>query len=108
MKLVISTAPEADAGRIGEALLAERLVACVNFVGGVKSRYWWKGALEQADETIMLMKTTPQLAQRAIERLVELHPYEVPEAVTLDIAGGHRPYLEWIAESTLPAPRGPS
>lgn len=100
MKLLISTAPEGEAGRIAEALLTERLVACVNFVRGVKSRYWWKGALEDADETVMLMKTSDALAPRAVARLVEVHPYDVPEAVTVDLAGGHAPYLDWIAEVT--------
>ena len=96
MKLVMSTAPEKDAERIASGLLGERLVACVNLVRGVRSRYWWKGALEEAEETILLMKTADHLVERAIEKLVELHPYEVPEAVVLDVAGGLRPYLDWV------------
>ena len=100
MKLIMSTAPEGEAGRIAEALLSERLVACVNFIKGVTSRYWWKGALEEAAETVMLMKTTPRLAERAVARLVELHSYDVPEAVVIDIEGGNAAYLEWIGEVT--------
>jgi len=100
MKLVMSTAPEGEAQGIAEALLSERLVACVNFIAGVKSRYWWKGALEEAAETFMLMKTTPELADRAAARLVELHSYDVPEAVVVDIEGGNPAYLKWIADVT--------
>jgi periplasmic divalent cation tolerance protein len=100
MKLLVSTAPEADAERIAEALLGERLVACVQHVRGLKSRYWWKGALEDADEVLMLMKTRDDLAERAVARLAELHPYEVPEAVLVESCGGHRPYLDWVEEVT--------
>ena len=100
MKILLTTAPAADADRIAGALLEERLVACANFVTGVRSRYWWKGALEEADETLVVMKTTDELAARAIERLRAVHPYEVPEAVLVDIAGGWPPYLSWIGEVT--------
>ena len=100
MKLIMSTSPEGEAKRIGDALLAERLVACVSCIPGVTSRYWWKGAVEDAAETVMLMKTTPELADAAVARLVELHSYEVPEAVVVDIEGGHAAYLSWIAEVT--------
>ena len=72
----------------------------MNCIPGVKSRYWWKGAVEEAAETVMLMKTTPELAGAAVARLVELHSYEVPEAVVVEIEGGHAAYLEWIADVT--------
>jgi len=103
MKLLLSTSPDRDAERIARALLDEKLIACANLVAGVRSLYWWKGAVERSDETILVMKTTDELAGRAVERLKELHPYEVPEAVLLDITGGWPPYLAWIAESTAGA-----
>jgi periplasmic divalent cation tolerance protein len=98
MKLIIATAPEADARAIGEALLETRLVACVNAIPGVKSRYWWKGKIEEAVEVMLFMKTTDELADAAVTKLVEVHPYEVPEAIVIDIEGGHKPYLDWVAE----------
>ena len=100
MKLIVSTAPEEEADRIASGLLEARLVACVNLVRGVRSRYWWKGALEEAGETILVMKTADGLVDRAIEKLVELHPYDVPEAVVFDAVGGWRPYLDWVEEVT--------
>lgn len=99
MKLIISTSPQAEAVRLARALLDEKLIACANLIGSVKSLYWWKGKQEEAEETLMLMKTTDALASRVIDRLKELHPYEVPEIVLVDIAGGWPPYLRWIEES---------
>ena len=99
-KLIMTTVPEANVREIAEALLGERLVACVNALPGVESRYWWKGEIEEADEVVLLMKTTGDLADAAVARLVEVHPYEVPEAIVLDVKGGHGPYLDWVAEVT--------
>ena len=100
MKLIVSTAPEEEADRIASGLLEARLVACVNLVRGVRSRYWWKGELEEAGETILVMKTTDGLVDRAIGKLVELHPYDVPEAVVLEAVGGWQPYIDWVEEVT--------
>jgi periplasmic divalent cation tolerance protein len=100
MKLLVTTAPEGKAGEIARALVSEKLVACANIIRGVSSIYWWKGAVEEASESLILMKTTPELAHAALRRLAELHPYEVPEGVVLDIEGGLPPYLRWIADST--------
>ena len=100
MKLILATAPEASAREICGALLRDRLVACVSVIGGVKSRYWWKGEIEESDEVVLLMKTTDELADAAVAKLVEVHPYDVPEAIIIDIEGGHRPYLDWVAEVT--------
>ncbi len=99
MKLIVSTSPPEEADRIAKALVREKLVACVNVVPGVKSHYWWKGRIESARECVLLMKTTPALVERALARLVELHPYEVPEGVVLEITGGLPDYLAWIEES---------
>ena len=104
----MATAPAADVGRIAEALLADRLVACVNALPGVKSRYWWKGKLEEADEVMLFMKTTGELAGAAVAKLVEVHPYEVPEAIVVEVQSGHAPYLDWVAEMTAGAAAGPA
>ena len=99
-KLIISTAPEANVREIGDALLGAGLVACVNAIPGVKSRYWWKGELEEAVEVMLFMKTTDELAGAAVAKLAEVHPYEVPEAIVIDVEGGHGPYLDWVAKVT--------
>jgi periplasmic divalent cation tolerance protein len=100
MKLLFTTAPAQEADKIANALLEERLVACANFVKGVHSRYWWKGALEDSEETLILMKTTDELADLAVARIAALHSYDVPEAVVVDIESGWHAYMHWIGEVT--------
>jgi len=94
---VLSTAPDAaTAAQIAEALVGERLAACVNVVEGVSSIYRWKGAVQRDREVLMVVKTTSDAVERLRSRLVELHPYEVPEVLALTVADGHLPYLEWV------------
>jgi periplasmic divalent cation tolerance protein len=101
LRLVISTAPAEKADGIADRLVMERLVACASLLPGIRSVYWWKGGVERSGETLMLMKTTEELVERAIARLVELHPYDVPEAVAVELSEGHHPYLAWIDEVTF-------
>lgn len=86
-----------EAERIASALVEERLAACVNIIGGVRSVYRWKDAVESADEVLMLVKTQQAQVERLRARIHELHSYEVPEFLVLEIAGGSAAYLEWIA-----------
>jgi len=98
--VVLVTVPNAEtADKLGEALVGERLAACVNVVGGVRSTYRWKGAVERDDELLCLCKTTRAGFERLRARVVELHPYELPEVIALPIAAGHAPYLDWITAS---------
>jgi periplasmic divalent cation tolerance protein len=94
---VLSTAPSVDvAERIAHALVEERLAACVNVLEGVTSIYRWKGEVEKEREVLMVLKTTAESVEDLCLRLVELHPYEVPELLALDVATGHVPYLDWV------------
>lgn len=68
MKLILSTCPEKEAERLSEKLLEERLVACVNIINGLVSKYWWKGRIETDKESLLLMKTKPSLVEKVIER----------------------------------------
>jgi periplasmic divalent cation tolerance protein len=98
--IVLVTVPNAEtADKLGEALVGERLAACVNVVGGVRSIYRWKGAVEKDTELLCICKTTRAGLERLRARVVELHPYEVPEVVALPIEAGHAPYLDWIKAS---------
>ena len=98
--VVLVTVPNAEtAETLGEALVGERLAACVNVVGGVRSIYRWKGAVERDEELLCVCKTTRAGFERLRARVVELHPYELPEVVALPIELGHAPYLEWIKAS---------
>lgn len=97
-RLVISTAPPDVAPGLARALVEEGLAACVNVVPGVRSVYAWKGAVCDDGESLLLIKTTAARAGRLAERLRELHPYEVPEAISLEIRGdeGNPAYLAWL------------
>lgn len=97
------TCPEAStAERIARALVDERLAACVNIVPGLRSVYRWQGRVEAADEVLLLIKTTPDRCQQLQERLRELHPYELPELIAVEVAAGLPDYLRWVADQTRP------
>lgn len=97
--VILVTAPDADAGaQIGRALVAERMVACVNLVPRVRSIYRWEGRVEEEDEVLLLIKTRADRLDAVRERVVALHPYDVPEVLALPVAGGSAAYLEWVRE----------
>ena len=98
--LVLSNAPdEAVATRIADALVSEGLAACVNIGGPVQSVYRWQGVVEKATEIPLTIKTTAAKQANLIERLIALHPYDVPEAIVVPIIGGYAPYLNWVREN---------
>ena len=99
--LVLSTFPDAARAReIGRQLVTERLAACVNLLPGVTSIYVWQGKEEESAETLALIKTRRALYPALEARLRELHPYDVPEIVAVELAAGLPAYLQWLAEQT--------
>lgn len=99
-RVLLCTCPPAAAEKIATGLLERRLVACVNAVPGVVSRYWWKGKLERDDETLLVMKTEAARVPEVIAALKDLHPYEVPELLSLPVDAGAAPYLAWLRDET--------
>ncbi|MDE3001552.1 MAG: divalent-cation tolerance protein CutA [Gemmatimonadota bacterium] len=98
--VVFVTAPsEAEAARIGRTLVEERLAACANITGQIRSIYRWQDAIEDEAECLMVLKTSHARLDALIDRASELHSYDVPEIIALPIHKGHPPYLEWIAEN---------
>jgi periplasmic divalent cation tolerance protein len=95
--ILVTASPRAEAKRIAHALVEERLATCVNLIGGVHSVYRWKETVETADEVLLLIKTRQEKVDAVRTRVHELHSYEVPEFLVLDIADGSSAYLEWIA-----------
>ena len=77
-----------------------RLAACGQLLGPVSSTYWWNGAVEEASEWLCVFKTTAALAVSLERWIIERHPYEVPEVVTVGIAGVSESYGEWIENET--------
>lgn len=99
--VVLITVPDAKTGdRISSELVERRLAACVNQVPGLKSRYWWEGKVETAEEILLIAKTRGNLLPELTQAVKSLHPYSVPEIVALPIADGFAPYLHWIGANT--------
>ncbi|WIG56741.1 MAG: Periplasmic divalent cation tolerance protein CutA [Rhodanobacteraceae bacterium] len=99
--LALSTCPDPEtAARIARALIEERLAACVNRLPGVQSTYRWQGEIHDDAEVLLLIKTTRERFAALRKRLVELHPYALPELVAIEMAEGLPAYLEWLARET--------
>lgn len=90
---------EASARRIATTLVEHGLAACVNLLPRVHSVYRWHGAVEHADEVLLLVKTTRAALPALQARLQALHPYELPELLAVECAGGLPAYLGWIADN---------
>lgn len=97
--IYITAKDEAEAKKIGKALVEERLAACAN-IHPIKSIYRWKGKVQEEGETVVLLKTKAELADKVIQRVKELHSYETPCVVSIPIENGYKKFLEWVGEST--------
>lgn len=100
ISVYVVAANDAEADRIAEALVAERLAACVNILGPMRSVYRWQGAVERADEVALIVKTTRTLFDQVSARIRVLHSYETPAIVAWPIIEGDQAYLDWIAAET--------
>ncbi len=97
------TAPSAaEAKKIADAVVADRLAACANIIPGMHSVYHWQGKIEEADETVIIFKTRATLFQAVEARVKELHKYSAPCIVALPVENGSKPYIDWILAETKP------
>jgi periplasmic divalent cation tolerance protein len=98
--VVLVTMPDRDkALGMARTLVEERLCACVNVSGEIRSVYRWKDAVQEDPEVLCVIKTTRAGFEALRARVVSLHPYDVPEVIALPVSEGHLPYLEWLAAS---------
>ena len=98
--IAFSTFPDVETARkIARELVENAIVACANIVPSVESIYYWKEKVETSPEAIAIFKMTAARFSDFESRLRALHPYDVPEIVRLNIAGGSADYLGWIGES---------
>ena len=96
---MVTCGSRAEARRLAKAVLDAKLAACVNILDGVESHYWWHGKLEQAKETMLLIKTT-KAKTRAVTRAIKAaHSYDAPEIIFVPIDRGEKDYLRWLRES---------
>lgn len=99
--LVTGPAPE-TLESIARTLIEERLIACANVLPGVSSIYRWESSIEEAPEALVILKTTDARLEALERRIAELHPYDVPEILALDVARGHEAYLAWVRGCVTP------
>jgi periplasmic divalent cation tolerance protein len=100
-QLVLTTLPNADAAAtLARALVEERLAACCNILPAVRSIYRWQDKVNDENEVLMLIKTRAEQIERLKSRMLELHPYAVPEILVLPVESGYTGYLEWLAQAT--------
>ncbi len=101
LRVVLMTAPtQAQARDMAAIAIEEGLAACANIVPGITSIFQWKGELTEDSEVLVIFKTTESNFAALRERMVDLHPYEVPEVVSLSIEDGNADYLDWVTTST--------
>jgi len=95
------TMPDVErATALARTLVDEALAACVNVVPGVRSIYRWEDKIQEDDEVLCLIKTRPAIFDRVRERILELHPYEVPEILAFAVDEGSPAYLDWLRDAT--------
>ena len=90
------------AEKLAQELVERRLAACVNIMGPMRSVYRWKGKVENEQEYLLVVKTTAEQAAKLGAAFAELHSYELPERLEIEVAGGSAEYLSWINEQVGP------
>ena len=97
VRVVLMTAPTVEVAReLAGEVVGERLAACANVLPGLTSIYRWEGEVKHEGEVLVILKTTAGAVEQLRARIVELHPYDVPEVVVLSVEAGHEPYLAWV------------
>jgi periplasmic divalent cation tolerance protein len=99
--VVLTTLPTADAAaQLAKTVVGEKLAACANVLPALRSIYRWQGKVQDENEVLVLLKTQKALFSRLKERILALHPYEVPEVLAIPVEQGDAAYLDWIARET--------
>lgn len=95
--IVFTTFSDADAAvELADAVVNEGLAACCNILPNMRSIYIWKGERYDEDEVLCILKTRAELFDALKDRIIEMHSYQVPEVIAVDIRDGHGDYLSWI------------
>jgi periplasmic divalent cation tolerance protein len=99
--LVLTTLPNADAAaELAKSVVTEKLAACANLFPALRSIYKWQAKLQDENEVLVLFKTRQEHFERLKARILELHPYEVPEVLAIPVEQGYQGYLDWLARET--------
>jgi periplasmic divalent cation tolerance protein len=96
----VTASSREEALAIGRTVVGERLAACANVIGGLRSIYWWQGEISEDEEALLILKTTDTRITALIERIRALHSYTTPCITAWPIAAGNPDYLAWIEAET--------
>jgi len=96
----VTTSSEEEAEKIASLLLEQRKAACVSVIPRVRSRFWWQGELDSAQESLLIIKTRAALIPEITDIVKKTHSYTVPEIVALPIVAGNQDYLDWVDKET--------
>jgi len=100
-RIILTTAgSQEEARKLAHALVERRLAACVNIVPRIESVYRWQGKVDAAEEWLLLIKTQAEFFERVRDAVKELHSYDLPECVMLEVTAGSQEYLDWITKNT--------
>jgi periplasmic divalent cation tolerance protein len=97
--IFITTSNKKEAKHIAQQLIKSKLAACVNITDKIESLFRWQGKVDQAKETLLIIKSRKEKLARIIKAVKSLHSYEVPEIIALPVIDGYKPYLNWINDS---------
>ena len=100
MFVYVTAGDAVEALRIGRAAITERLAACANIIEGMRSVYWWNGAVQDGREAVLILKTTEDRLEALIARVRELHSYDCPCIEALPVVAGYAPFLDWVEGET--------
>ena len=100
--VVLCTCPPEAADGLARMVIQSRLAACVNILPGIKSVYRWEGEVEEAGESLLVMKTQRARFEALQEAVSDLHTHDVPELLALDVQGGLEAYLDWVLRESSP------
>lgn len=97
--VLVTCANKEEGEKISQSLVEKKLVACVNLVPEITSRYWWQGKIEVSSEILLTIKSKKSLFKEIVAEVKKLHSYTVPEIIALPIIAGNKDYLNWIQKS---------
>jgi periplasmic divalent cation tolerance protein len=99
--LYVTASSPAEAENIATVLVEQKLVACANILSQSTSIFWWEEKVAKENETVFILKTKANLVDQTIQKIVELHSYDCPAVVVLNIEDGNPNFLNWIDKNTI-------
>lgn len=100
IRVVLVSIPRDEANKLAKSLVENHLAACINVVPKIESYFWWDNKLEHDEEALLIIKTTQQRFDELRAWVVENHPYDLPEVISLPLSDGLSDYIEWVKKET--------